>query len=212
VTNYNAEFYNAQEHLSRSSAQVVVPLLYDQFRPERVLDVGCGRGWWGREFINYGDCAVIGIDGGYVPDPVIPFVAHDLRTPLPEAFHRSADLTVCVEVAEHLDAVHASRFVADLCATAPVVVFSAAVPGQGGHGHVNEQWPTYWQTKFAIHGYRLAAPFRWQLWTDTRVGWWYRQNLMVAVADTVDASSLFTGPDCHPYAVVHPESVGWVDG
>lgn len=209
MTDYTNEFYDAQEHIARRSAQTVVPIIYELFTPERVLDVGCGRGWWGQEFAAYGDCAVIGIDGDYVPEPVIPFVAHDLRTPLPPEFHASADVTVCMEVAEHLDDGHADRFINDLCATSPVVVFSAAVPGQGGHGHVNEQWPSYWAARFHHNNYRVSAGLRWRLWNDPQVGWWYAQNILVAVAAEVDVPELFAGPADYPYPVLHPRSVDW---
>jgi hypothetical protein len=92
---------------------------------------------------------------------------------------RTFDLAICLEVAEHLRKQSATRLVADLASLAPVVVFSAAVPGQGGLHHVNEQWPSYWAALFAGHGYAVADPIRPVIWDDDSVEWWYRQNVLV---------------------------------
>ena len=67
---------------------------------------------------------------------------------------RRFDLVNCLEVAEHLDASRADSFVDDLCALGDVVVFSAAIPGQGGTHHVNEQFQSYWQERFRRNGSR----------------------------------------------------------
>jgi len=44
---------------------------------------------------------------------------------------------------------------AALVKAAPVVLFSAAIPLQGGTEHVNEQWQSYWAKLFAEHGTSL---------------------------------------------------------
>lgn len=82
----------------------------------------------------------------------------DLRT-CPN-LKRSFDLACALEVAEHLPADVANQFVALLVNAAPVEVFSAAIPRQGGKGHVNEQWPTYWASLFANHGYMAVDCIR----------------------------------------------------
>jgi len=33
------------------------------------------------------------------------------------------------------------------------VLFSAAIPNQGGTGHINEQWQEYWAEKFYANGF-----------------------------------------------------------
>ena len=70
-----------------------------------------------------------------------------------------------LEVAEHIPPECADIFVESLTwGLAPVIMFSAAVPGQGGTLHLNEQWPAYWASKFAQHGYVLIDCLRPQLW------------------------------------------------
>ncbi len=60
-----------------------------------------------------------------------------------------------------------------------MVLFSAAIPQQGGVGHINERWPSYWAGLFDEHGYGAFDLVRPAVWTDDRVEIWYRQNLLV---------------------------------
>jgi hypothetical protein len=104
-------------------------------------------------------------------------VEHDLTRELPDLGR--FDLAVCLEVAEHLPASRAALFVADLVKLSPVVLFSAAIPGQPGVHHVNCQWPAYWADLFAFHGYGCRDEYRWPLWDDDRIESWYRQNVLI---------------------------------
>ncbi len=196
-TDYDVAFYDTIAAGSTASAGVVVPLVMARYAPRTVLDVGCGRGWWGREFAANG-CQVSGLDGDYVTNPVIPVTAHSLTQPLPEL--DPVDLVVCLEVAEHLPASRAAGFVADLCRLGGRVLFSAAIPHQTGAGHINCQWPAYWAALFAGHGYGVADWLRWQVWDDDTVEPWYRQNVMVS--DPAE-------PVTTPPGVVHPVIHDW---
>jgi hypothetical protein len=71
----------------------------------------------------------LGYDGPHVTPLCIPkdrFAAVDLRQPLPA--DRKFDLAISGEVAEHLPA----TLVGTLTSVSDVVLFSAAIPGQGG--------------------------------------------------------------------------------
>lgn len=205
---YSTQFYNVIRDGCRASAAVVVPLLLEHYTPHTVIDVGCGEGWWGSEFAAAGGIEALGIDGDYVIDPVIPFKAIDIAQPLPDL--GKFDLAVALEVAEHLPPERADGFVADLCQLAPVVLFSAAIPGQGGANHLNEQWPAYWVDRFKANGYVCSGDLRWPLWGDDRVEPWYQQNLVLAVADPATSPAclrfedLFATPYAPVLPVVHP--------
>ena len=176
---------------SRESAAVVVPMLEELVGPRRVLDVGCGTGAWADAF----DCETLGVD---VHDShhvtAENYVQQDLSQPFD--FGRF-DLALCLEVAEHLPEDAASTLVASLVNAAPVVAFSAAIPGQIGVGHVNCQWPDYWRAQFADHGYRQYDTLRARIWDDDRVAWWYRQNIFLYSAEREFASRA-------PDRIVHP--------
>lgn len=180
----------------QSSAEQLVPLLTDRYRPSTVVDVGCGEGWFCRQFEQGGASRVVGVDGPWTNAAVT--VDFD-RPPYPDLGR--FELAVCLEVAEHVTEDHADEFVVWLVSLAPIVVFSAAVPGQGGEGHVNEQPPGYWAALFASHGYGGSGALRWEVWDDRRICWWYRQNLVVFGDHGLPA-------DGCPY-VIHPEMVTW---
>lgn len=207
---YDSAFYDTIADGCRASAAVVVPVLVELLAPRRVVDVGCGEAHWLAEFKARG-CQVIGVDGAHVRRERLAideaeFRVADLANP-PEQPDRH-DLCLSLEVAEHLPAASADRFVTALVRSAPIVVFSAAVPGQGGAGHLNEQWPTYWVELFARHGYLVTGALRWAFWQDARVENWYRQNLLLfAAPDAVlspAARQLWDSPLAFPWPVVHP--------
>ena len=92
---------------------------------------------------------------------------------------RQFELAVSLEVAEHLPAESAEGFVASLVRRVPVVMFSAAIPGQGGVDHVNEQWPDYWARLFAKHEFVPVDYVRPRIWNSDDVAHWYAQNTLV---------------------------------
>jgi hypothetical protein len=89
------------------------------------------------------------------------------------------DLALCLEVAEHLPERAAAPLVTQLTKAAPIVLFSAAIPGQGGHGHVNEQPHKYWHRLFASHQFVTIDCIRPRVWQNPQVAYWYRQNVFV---------------------------------
>ncbi len=182
-TAYSEDFYKEVGPGSRASAEIVVPLVMEVVRATSVIDVGCGNGEWLGVFKARG-VAVLGVDGAYVDRSLLrigapEFVAADLTKPLPDLGR--FDLCVSLEVAEHLPAKVAKAFVTSLTRLAPVVLFSAAVPNQGGVHHVNERWPRYWRELFGANGFICLDPFRPILWHNDAVQWWYRQNLFLCV-------------------------------
>ena len=146
---YSGEFYQHIRQGSHRSAEEIVPLIMTSWQPRSVIDVGCGLGAWLRVFKQHGVEDVFGVDGSYVDTktleiPVERFAAVDLAKP----FHldRQFDLVMSLEVAEHIPGACAEIFIESVTRLGPVVLFSAAIPFQGGTHHVNEQWPDYWVT------------------------------------------------------------------
>lgn len=96
---------------------------------------------------------------------------------LPKKCYETA---ICVEVAEHLPGNSSSRtLVHVLTQASSLVLFSAAVPGQGGSGHINKQWPSYWRSLFAAEGFDMFDPIRPRIRESDGICWWYRQNLVL---------------------------------
>lgn len=179
---YSSEFYELQQWGSLTSADIIVPHVLAMFSVSSVADVGCGVGGWLQVFERNGIKDYLGVDGDYVPREMLKipsdkYLAADLKAI--RSLGRKFDLVCSVEVAEHLPAECAQQLVVLLSQTAPIVLFSAALPGQGGTAHLNEQWPTYWASLFAAQGYVAVDCIRPFVYGNEHVEWWYRQNLLI---------------------------------
>ena len=178
---YDETFFDLQVQGALASAPILVPTVLRYVHPERMVDVGCGEGAWLRVFKEAGIREVLGIDGAYVHQERLLIDRSEFRPiDLSRSFEGIGrfDLAVCLEVAEHLPPSSASCLVQSLTALAPLVLFSAALPMQGGTHHVNEQKPGYWQALFAAEGFERLDLIRPQIWQDRRIEFWYRQNMV----------------------------------
>lgn len=182
---YSSRYYEGLKEDSAASARETVPLIRRLFPARSVVDVGCGSGTWTRAYADAG-CDVLGLDGDIVrPEQLLIPAENFRRANLAEPLRldRRFDLVNCLEVAEHLPPARGESFVADLCRLGDVVIYSAAVPGQGGTHHVNEQWPSYWIPFFRAQGFAPLDCLRPQLWGNGRVAWWYVQNVFAFVRE-----------------------------
>lgn len=182
---YTRQFYSKIETGGRSSARVVVPLILNMTGARSVVDLGCGVGTWLSVFKECGVSDFLGVDGTWIrPEmlaiPADRFVPFDLSRRF--CAERAFDLAVSLEVAEHLPESSAASFVDSLTGLAPIVMFSAAIPFQGGTGHVNEQWPEYWAALFADRGYVLVDAIRPAVWSNKDVAPCIAQNVLVFVS------------------------------
>ena len=167
-----------------NSAEVIVPILVEKLNPHSVLDVGCGIGTWLKVFKDHGVNLLKGIDGDYLDRNLLKkyieekdFIEMDISRPFNLGV--TFDLILSLEVAEHLPEIAAEDFVSSLILHGNNILFSAAIPNQGGQNHLNEQWPTYWAEKFKIRGYEAYDIIRPHIWTDKRIDIFYRQNILL---------------------------------
>lgn len=161
---YDEKFYNMHKDEMLLSAENMLPFIMDIFNPKSVIDVGCGVGSWLYVFKKLGVDEILGLDGEWVSKEqlLIPeenFIATDLENP--KDINRKFDLAMSLEVAEHLSPSNARQFIKFLTDKSSVVLFSAAIPGQGGTNHVNEQWPEYWNEIFKEYGFQILDIIRW---------------------------------------------------
>ena len=164
------------------AAREVVPFIIDLLSPNSVADVGCGTGTWLKVFEDHKITDFIGIDGAYVNKSKLKidessFVEHDL-----ELFYtcsRKYDLVISLEVAEHLKEESAEIFINTLTCLGDNIIFSAAIPNQGGQNHLNEQEPEYWIKKFQKEGFECFDILRPVFWENKKVDCWYKQNMFL---------------------------------
>jgi SAM-dependent methyltransferase len=189
---YPADWHKLYGDMTGESARRILPPLVALFGARSMLEVGCGNGHWTQAGIDAGIAEYTVVDGPWNNrEHLLVDRAHfvEARLEVPLALGRRFDLAVCLEVAEHVEAGSAGILVQSLCDAADVVVFGAAIPLQGGFGHINEQWPSYWRAKFEALGYRPHDLVRPRHWDDAAIHYWYRQNMFVYVRETNTAAS-----------------------
>jgi SAM-dependent methyltransferase len=169
------------------ASPAMVAGILEQFPIVRsAADFGCGTGAYVAEFRKHGRDAVgfeyssraremaraaFGLE-------IQPF---DLATF--DNAGRTFDLTMSLEVAEHMPPELGDRLADVCCFHAPLVVFTAAHPGQPGQGHINLRPKSYWIDRFARNGFAFDEAASRRLETYLRAhlvrGFWLADNLGV---------------------------------
>ncbi len=176
--------------------------------PSSVVDVGCGIGTWLKVFSDNGIFDYIGIDGDYVDKNLLKidkkyFVDYKLET----YYHSEIkfDLAISLEVAEHLKEESANEFIKTLTDISYVVIFSAAIPNQGGQNHLNEREPLYWITKFENFGFECFDVLRPVFWDNKNIDCWYRQNTFLFTRNNELKDKLKCFNSFYNAHLVHPD-------
>jgi SAM-dependent methyltransferase len=208
AVSYTKEWFEAQQIWSRRSAEVVLPFLLELVRLESAVDVGCGTGSWLAVLRELGVRDILGVDSDLVgvdalEIPADRFLVADLADPLD--LDRSFDIAISLEVAEHLPESNAETLVESLTKLASLILFSAAIPYQGGTGHMNEQWQDYWESMFRQRGFLAVDALRPLIWDHADVKYWYAQNMLLYVREEALSNypALAERPGL-PARVVHP--------
>lgn len=184
---YAGNFHKNRHENTINSAEIILSIVQDVLPQIRsAVDLGCGVGTWLQVLERKGVDDVCGLDGPWVkkddlkirPDK---FVQHNLgANPRPD-IGRSFDLAISLEVAEHLPQSAAKPFVETLTRLSDFVLFSAAIPNQGGTGHINEQWSPYWISLFKENDFFAVDLIRKRVWNNDKVMRQYRQNVFLFV-------------------------------
>jgi SAM-dependent methyltransferase len=153
-----------------------------QLSPKNVLDIGCGPGMYVEELLNR-NVPAIGIE---ISDEIQkPYVLNKSLFDV----HETADVVMCLEVAEHLPEDKADSIVKKVVeSTEGILIWTAAIPGQGGVGHINCQPKEYWRVKFEREGlvYNdvLTQECRNFAFRGYHMGW-FVNNVQIFVKPTV---------------------------
>ena len=183
---YNESYQDILEDQAAKSAPIMARSIVKRFSPNRVVDVGCGTGALLAALRDCG-CTCLGFEYAEAGIKRCKSRGLDVRKFNIEAESLDAgvgkfDVAISTEVAEHLPAACADRFVDVLTSLSSNVVFTAATPNQGGRDHVNEQPHSYWIEKFRARGYQLDehSSESWrQLWMSEGIAHFYFSNLMI---------------------------------
>lgn len=184
---YNPWLFDYFDSVARASAPTVCRVVRDQLLPASLVDVGAGSGAYAAEFQRLGlrvrACEWSARGRRLALDRGVDCVPLDLTLPEPAAITGIFDLACCFEVAEHLPEALGRSLVSYLTTLSDQVLFSAAHPGQGGSGHVNEQPKQYWIQQFDAHGFEVAQDATLRLVEDLKrarsPAWWLPLNCVV---------------------------------
>ena len=210
---YNNSFYKSRDSNTKDSANKILNLLFTYYQPSSMVDFGCGVGTWLKTGEELGVSEILGLEGNWldVNHLVIReknFLHKNLTSiiDLPKKY----DLAISLEVAEHIEENFSNIFIDNLTQASEIILFSAAIPGQRGSGHVNEQWPEYWIEKFKTKGYLPVDLIRPYIWQDSTVKSWYKQNTLLFIHQ----NKLTDFPQLAPFldekrtmwSIVHPNT------
>ena len=210
---YGHNFSKDRHQKTVYSARTVLSIIIDAL-PEvhSAIDFSCGVGTWLSVLKEKGVREIHGIDGPWVEQDLLEIPRQDFRQVNFEErvyLDKKYDLAITLEVAEHLSDKTAIPFVENLVAASDFILFSAAIPFQGGNGHINEQWPDYWADLFNESGYVALDFVRRKIWNDKQIPTWYRQNILMFVKkeqmQRVKLSGLDECDNHLPISLVHPD-------
>lgn len=205
---YIDNFFNFHLEDSINSAKGVIPQILKFIRPDSLIDVGCGVGTWLSIWKEFGINNISGVDGSYVNlQDLLIDKAHFITADLDKGFeaNQKFELVTCLEVAEHIQPQNAEKLIQSLCNLGDVILFSAAIPGQEGTLHLNEQYPGYWIDLFSKHNFTAYDCIRDKIWNNDQISWWYRQNILFFVKDTAKENyPMITSQKKLALPLVHP--------
>ncbi|MCV3456608.1 class I SAM-dependent methyltransferase [Campylobacter sp. CNRCH_2016_0050h] len=225
---YDEEFYKQQSQGSYQSAKEIIPII-NNFIPniQSVLDVGCGIGTWLKAWQEQNKLIeIFGVDGNDISESFFYIDKHnykkvdltttantildDIKQSLKDInknYSKLFNLTQSLEVAEHIDEKYAQNFIELLTLTSDIILFSAAIPNQGGLEHINEQPPKYWANLFEKYDY-LCFDIRNLFWENDKIDFWYRQNIFLYIhKDKINSLELPIKSTQNPMHMVHPEKL-----
>jgi len=203
--------------VNQKSAEEVVKVVMDLLKPETVIDMGCGTGTWLAEFKKKG-CIIKGFDFNTAEEKMFTidfnkeFQRVDLSAPFEHA--EKYDLAISLETGEHIEESKADTFVKNIAGLSDIILFSAAIPGQGGYDHINEQWPSYWIKKFEAQGYKPIDIRQLFLYLK-KVMYYSKQTIILLVNQDapiteLGLTKLFCDTDDRGFLdLVHPTTYLW---
>jgi SAM-dependent methyltransferase len=190
---YDSKFFNYQQTGAINSARAIIPVLQAQLKITSILDVGCGQGAWLKIWKELGCKHINGIDGNYIDRKSLliqPEEFWGLNLEKPFDLNRKLDFAQCLEVGEHLPKEAANTLIHSIVKHAPIVLFSAAPPGQGGDHHINEQDYEFWRQIFKKHDYLPIDYIRHIISKQPKIEPWYRYNTLLYVSkDQIESLS-----------------------
>lgn len=198
-----AQFYAPDRELSREHLAVdagVAAGMRELVRGHSVVDLGAGLGQYGVYFEQNGVAEDYAAFDGAIN---VEAFTHDsvcwADLSLPFTLATQRDIVISTEVGEHIPMDFQDVFVENLVNNARCCVFiSWAVPGQGGHGHVNELSNSDVEAMFRYRGFdrkkELDEPIRAVAQYS-----WFRNTFMIYCRREAPPGDAAWAEDCEVF-------------
>jgi cyclopropane fatty-acyl-phospholipid synthase-like methyltransferase len=158
ISLYNDEFFFWHLKYARLYSIETMDWYILRYKPNSVIDFGCGIGSYLESCYNNGLTNIKGYDIGgdyaskYTPNFLKQYISYqDCTLPIVE---KKYDCVISFETAEHIDPIGTDTFVkniSDAVTKSGKILFTAAPPGQDGCGHINLHPKEFWLDKFSQH-------------------------------------------------------------
>lgn len=162
---YNDEFFEWHKKYADKYSIDNMDWLMKEYRPQSVIDFGCGIGSYLLSAKRNGAASVLGYDIGLdsirkFADPEIVNHIYKERCDTILSSIPEYDLVLCIETGEHIIPENSPCLVKNLCNACDksgMIIFSAAPPGQEGSGHINCKPRSFWISLFEDNGFCIDA-------------------------------------------------------
>ena len=209
ANSYQDSYFLRRKGVSSISAKITLQKLSKFLNFSSVVDFGCGTGTWLVACQNMGVNKILGFDHYAKESELLIERKYFHKKSLADkiCLEEKFDLAISLEAAEHLEQIFADKIVENLTNASDFILFSAAIPGQGGTNHVNEQPPQYWAKKFANHGFAQYDVIRPLIWEEDSIAWWYKQNTFLYIHSNANERIKFEKLDngLTTQYIIHPQ-------
>ena len=181
---YNNEFHESIENEEQPQAVRLGEYIKAHVPCSKFLDFGCSSGIYVRELENHVETLGFEFSEEAVKRAVSAKVTRcDLTLPI-DLQKTESTLGLCLEVLEHIDDSSWRPVLENITKLCDRVIFSAAIPGQGGIGHINCRPKLDWIRRFHGLGWVVDLDHTHHMLTHMLNGYhmgWFRQNVVVFV-------------------------------
>ena len=184
---YKYDFHASIESEETPQAVRLATYIKDFIGPSCFIDFGCSTGIYVKQ-IKIQSPTTISMGFEFSEDAVnnavtADIICYDLTQPL-KLEKTPNTLGLCLEVLEHIDDAHWLPVLQNITNNCDRVIFSAAIPGQGGVGHINCRPKIDWIKRFHTLGWVVDLDASRHLIDYMRQGYhmgWLTQNVMVLI-------------------------------
>ena len=206
----NVKYVHTSRIHNMDAPRIIVKNILEIIKPKSVVDFGCGVGTFLKAFKENNVNDVLGLDGPWASKDLMSiylkledFREVDLEKEI--NLDKKYDLAISLEVAEHLSESSADILVKNLTLSSDIILFSAAIPFQGGQNHINEQFVDYWENKFLKQKFVFVDVLRSKIWNEKEVNWWYKQNTFLVIKnERLNSINLGVYPE-NNNTLIHPD-------